>query len=79
MDVNELKGALKGNIDKLSDEAKDKLKAAQTKAEALGILNSEGVELTHDALDNVSGGESQEDPIIYHPHIKLPEVHPWNK
>ena len=68
MDVNELKGALKGNIDKLSDEAKDKLKAAQTKAEALGILNSEGVELTDDALDNVSGGESQED---IHYHIKI--------
>ena len=56
MDVNELKGALKGNIDKLSDEAKDKLKAAQTKAEALGILNSEGEELTDEALDDVSGG-----------------------
>ena len=73
MDVNELKGALKGNIDKLSDEAKDKLKAAQTKAEALGILNSEGVELTHDALDNVSGGESQEGPHYY---IKIPEDFP---
>ena len=58
MDVNELKGALKGNIDKLSDEAKDKLKAAQTKAEALGSLNSEGVELTDDALDDVSGGRA---------------------
>ena len=79
MDVNEFKSALKGNIDKLSDEAKDKLKAAQTKAEALGILNSEGVELTDDALDNVSGGESQEDPIIHHLYIKLPEDHPWNK
>ena len=75
MDVNELKGALKGNIDKLSDEAKDKLKAAQTKAEALGILNSEGVELTDDALDNVSGGESQEGPH----YIKIPKVHLWNK
>ncbi len=58
MDVNELKGALKGNIDKLSDEAKDKLKAAQTKAEALGILNSEGVELTEDELEIVSGGKN---------------------
>ena len=72
MDVNELKGALKGNIDKLSDEAKDKLKAAQTKAEALGILNSEGVELTDDALDNVSGGESPEGPH----YIKIPEDFP---
>ena len=72
MDVNELKGALKGNIEKLSDEAKDKLKAAQTKAEALGILNSEGVELTDDALDNVSGGESQEGPH----YIKIPEDFP---
>ena len=61
MDVNELKGALKGNIDKLSDEAKDKLKAAQTKAEALGILNAEGVELTDDALDDVSGGKINPD------------------
>ena len=56
MDVNELKGTLKGNIDKLSDEAKDKLKAAQTKAEALGILSAEGEELTDEALDDVSGG-----------------------
>ena len=70
MDVNELKGALKGNIDKLSDEAKDKLKAAQTKAEALGILNSEGAELTDDALDNVSGGEppqKSKPPVIHTP------------
>ena len=58
MDVNELKGALKGNIDKLSDEAKDKLKAAQTQAEALGILNSEGVELSDEDLDDVSGGDA---------------------
>ena len=46
----------KSMLDNLSEEAKAKALAAKTPEEMLAVAKSEGVELSLDELDEVSGG-----------------------
>ncbi len=52
----ELKKALEGMWNSLTDEQKEKAKACKTMDELMLLAGKEGIELPDEALDQVSGG-----------------------
>ena len=54
---SELQGALKGIWDSLTDEQKEKAKACKSIDELIELAKTEGVELSDEQVEAISGGQ----------------------
>ena len=60
--------AVKNLFDNLSDEQKQLLKNCGSTEELMKLIQEQGIELTDDQLEAISGGEDLWDPVDHYSH-----------